>query len=235
MRSLAVLLIALCSGAAPAAQPSLLRSLPSSARPGQTIAVALAVEIPPGTEGAVVVEEVPPRGWRVERVSPPAQGDGDSLTWDLSAADDSPRLLSYLVTLPPHASGVGVFSGELRVAAQRVACSDGAEIVPVGASINVAGFSIDTWEIIGIVGALVFASRFLVQWIASERLGRSVVPTIFWWISILGTVILTAYGLHFRRLAVVLGQGFGFVVYIRNLMLIARHRRTQGDGAAPVA
>ncbi|MBN1476425.1 lipid-A-disaccharide synthase N-terminal domain-containing protein [Candidatus Sumerlaeota bacterium] len=101
-------------------------------------------------------------------------------------------------------------------------------MVEIGTSINVWGFDINAWEMLGIIATFVFASRFLVQWIASERSKRSVVPTVFWWLSLIGAAGLLAYGIHFRRLAVVLGQSFGFVVYIRNLMLIKKDRRLNG-------
>lgn len=76
------------------------------------------------------------------------------------------------------------------------------------------------WLIIGIGAQLLFASRMLVQWIASERQRKSVVPPIFWWISIAGAMILLAYGVREREPVIILGQSFGFIVYARNLWFI---------------
>lgn len=82
----------------------------------------------------------------------------------------------------------------------------------------------DYWAIVGVVGQLVFMSRMLVQWYESEKRKESVVPVSFWWISIAGSVLVLAYGVKHAQLPVILGQAFGFVVYIRNLMLIYARR-----------
>jgi len=76
--------------------------------------------------------------------------------------------------------------------------------------------------LIGFVGQGFFTSRFLVQWIASERQGRSVVPGVFWFLSIAGGATLLAYALWRRDPVFVAGQALGLVVYLRNLMLIGR-------------
>lgn len=78
------------------------------------------------------------------------------------------------------------------------------------------------WLAVGFLGQLLFTSRFLVQWIASERARRSVVPLAFWWFSLAGGVTLLAYALWRRDPVFALGQGAGLIVYIRNLILIAR-------------
>ena len=78
------------------------------------------------------------------------------------------------------------------------------------------------WLTIGFAGQLLFTSRFLVQWIASERSGRSVMPHAFWWFSLAGGVTLLAYALWRRDPVFAIGQASGLVVYIRNLMLIGR-------------
>jgi len=80
------------------------------------------------------------------------------------------------------------------------------------------------WLVVGFLGQACFFSRFLVQWIVSERRGRSVVPISFWYFSVAGGVILLAYALYRRDPVFVLGQGVGLVVYLRNLYLIARQR-----------
>jgi lipid-A-disaccharide synthase-like uncharacterized protein len=81
------------------------------------------------------------------------------------------------------------------------------------------------WVAIGLLGQALFAGRFLVQWLVSERTGRSVVPLGFWYLSIGGAAILLAYALHRHDLVFTLGQLFGFVVYVRNLALIRRERQ----------
>jgi lipid-A-disaccharide synthase-like uncharacterized protein len=76
------------------------------------------------------------------------------------------------------------------------------------------------WLAIGLVGQLTFGARFLVQWIVSERRGRSVIPVAFWWLSLGGGLILLAYALHRRDPVFILGQAFGLIVYVRNIVLI---------------
>lgn len=80
------------------------------------------------------------------------------------------------------------------------------------------------WLIIGFAGQLLFTSRFLVQWIASERSRRSVVPRAFWWFSLAGGATLLAYSVWRQDPVFALGQAGGLIVYTRNLMLIARAR-----------
>ncbi len=88
------------------------------------------------------------------------------------------------------------------------------------------------WLIVGFLGQALFTSRFLVQWIASERQKKSVIPTAFWWLSIGGGVLLFVYALSRHDPVFSLGQGMGLVVYLRNVMLIRRESR-QNAQAAP--
>lgn len=83
------------------------------------------------------------------------------------------------------------------------------------------------WLCIGFSGQLLFTSRFLVQWIASERARRSVVPLAFWWFSLAGGATLLAYAIWRRDPVFAAGQASGLVIYVRNLMLIGR---TAGSG-----
>jgi lipid-A-disaccharide synthase-like uncharacterized protein len=78
------------------------------------------------------------------------------------------------------------------------------------------------WILLGFAGQAVFSLRFLVQWIESERAGRSVVPDAFWYLSIAGSMLLLVYALWRRDLVFTLGQSMGFVVYARNLVLTRR-------------
>jgi lipid-A-disaccharide synthase-like uncharacterized protein len=79
------------------------------------------------------------------------------------------------------------------------------------------------WILLGFAGQAVFSLRFLVQWIESERAGRSVVPDAFWYLSIAGSSLLLAYALWRRDLVFTLGQSMGFFVYARNLALRRRN------------
>jgi lipid-A-disaccharide synthase-like uncharacterized protein len=82
------------------------------------------------------------------------------------------------------------------------------------------------WLALGLAGQAAFFSRFLLQWIASERAGRSHVPVSFWWLSIAGSLALLAYGVHRAEPIFVLGYVANSVVYVRNLMLIRREAVT---------
>lgn len=81
------------------------------------------------------------------------------------------------------------------------------------------------WVSVGLVGQLAFTARFLVQWFASERAGRSVVPVAFWYFSIVGSLVVLAYGLHKGDRVIILGQLPGTVIYARNLWLISAEKR----------
>ena len=76
------------------------------------------------------------------------------------------------------------------------------------------------WIAVGLCGQLAFSARFLVQWITSERAGRSVIPIAFWWLSITGGVILLSYAIYRLDPVFILGQSMGVFIYVRNLWLI---------------
>jgi lipid-A-disaccharide synthase-like uncharacterized protein len=80
------------------------------------------------------------------------------------------------------------------------------------------------WLAIGLVGQVLFSMRFLVQWITSERAGRSVLPVSFWHLSIAGSLVLLAYALHLRDVVFSLGQSAGVLIYLRNLHLMRAAR-----------
>jgi lipid-A-disaccharide synthase-like uncharacterized protein len=97
---------------------------------------------------------------------------------------------------------------------------------------NVGGYfydvfvrKLDWWAWVGIVAQLLFTARFLVQWIASERAGHSVVPASFWVLSIFGGFMLLIYALLQRDPVFILGQGAGLGIYLRNLTFVMRDRR----------
>ena len=85
------------------------------------------------------------------------------------------------------------------------------------------------WLLIGFAGNALFFSRFLVQWIASERARRSYVPVAFWWLSIAGSLVLLLYALHRRDPVFTLAFLPNCVVYVRNLMLIRREQRERAE------
>jgi lipid-A-disaccharide synthase-like uncharacterized protein len=80
------------------------------------------------------------------------------------------------------------------------------------------------WLYLGFVGQLLFGLRFVVQWVASERKGESIIPIYFWYLSLIGSLTLLAYAIFRRDPVFILGQSTGFLVYLRNLMLIYRKR-----------
>ena len=84
----------------------------------------------------------------------------------------------------------------------------------------------DVWIAIGFMAQAMFSARFLIQWIASERAGRSVVPIAFWFFSIAGGSILFVYALYRQDPVFIAGQGAGLFIYARNLWLIFRERRS---------
>lgn len=87
----------------------------------------------------------------------------------------------------------------------------------------------DLWVAFGIAAQMVFAGRFLVQWIESERAGRSVIPVSFWILSIVGGGMTLIYGFVRHDAIIILGQVLSNVIYVRNLVLIARNRRAGGS------
>lgn len=78
--------------------------------------------------------------------------------------------------------------------------------------------------LLGLLGQGLFFSRFLVQWLASEKTGKSVVPVSFWYLSIGGGGLLLFYAIWRKDPVIILGQAVGLFVYVRNLMLIHRHK-----------
>jgi lipid-A-disaccharide synthase-like uncharacterized protein len=78
------------------------------------------------------------------------------------------------------------------------------------------------WLVIGFVGQIMFGMRFFVQWIASEKAKKSVIPIAFWYLSICGSAILLVYAVHRKDPVFILGQSTGFFIYLRNLYLIKK-------------
>ena len=84
------------------------------------------------------------------------------------------------------------------------------------------------WVLVGFVGQALFSMRFVVQWIASERIKRSIIPQAFWYFSLAGGATLLAYAIHKQDPVFIAGQSLGLVVYLSNLYLI-RTGRQQAD------
>jgi lipid-A-disaccharide synthase-like uncharacterized protein len=102
----------------------------------------------------------------------------------------------------------------------------------------VTHFNPTTWHwdllaLFGFIAQALFAARFIIQWIASERRRVSHVPVGFWWLSLGGGILMTIYGVLRRDPVIVFGQAPGLVVYARNLMLIYRHAERSAAQATP--
>jgi lipid-A-disaccharide synthase-like uncharacterized protein len=92
-------------------------------------------------------------------------------------------------------------------------------------------FDIDGgWLAIGFLGQALFSARFIVQWLSSEKVKKSVIPTAFWYFSIAGGATLLAYALHREDPVFIVGQAAGLFIYLRNLQFL---RRDRSGGAAP--
>ena len=89
------------------------------------------------------------------------------------------------------------------------------------------------WVLFGFLGQAAFASRFIVQWIISEKNKRSMVPVSFWYLSLIGGTILVVYAIYKKDPVFVIGQGSGLIVYVRNLVLLKRQRSRIAAAASP--
>jgi lipid-A-disaccharide synthase-like uncharacterized protein len=90
----------------------------------------------------------------------------------------------------------------------------------------------DGWLVLGFTAQALFTGRFLVQWIASERLQRSYIPSAFWYLSLGGGVLLLAYALHRRDPVFIAGQAAGVFVYLRNIYFLHARRTPEGSPSA---
>lgn len=91
------------------------------------------------------------------------------------------------------------------------------------------------WVLFGIAAQLAFTARFLIQWIASEKAGKSHVPIAFWYWSLVGGFMLFIYAVSWKHdVVLALGQGSGLIVYVRNLMLIYKEKRENAVKSADV-
>jgi lipid-A-disaccharide synthase-like uncharacterized protein len=88
------------------------------------------------------------------------------------------------------------------------------------------------WLGVGLIAQLMFSMRFIVQWIASERARRSIVPETFWYFSLFGGALLLAYACYRLDPVFILGQAMGLVIYSRNIYFIRAHHKSLADAAA---
>ena len=95
------------------------------------------------------------------------------------------------------------------------------------------GWNWDLWVAFGLTGQLLFGSRFVVQWIASERKKVSYIPIGFWYLSLCGGIITLIYAIHIQDTVFTIAQSGGLIVYARNLMLIYRHRGHARSATSP--
>jgi lipid-A-disaccharide synthase-like uncharacterized protein len=88
------------------------------------------------------------------------------------------------------------------------------------------------WIILGFFGQALFTMRFLVQWIASEKAQKSVIPLSFWFFSIGGGALLLVYAIYKGDPVFIVGQGLGVFIYVRNLWLIKNEKKAKsGDNS----
>jgi lipid-A-disaccharide synthase-like uncharacterized protein len=88
------------------------------------------------------------------------------------------------------------------------------------------------WLLLGFAGQICFSLRFIIQWLASERAGRSTVPRAFWYYSLVGGLMILAYAIYTRDPVFILAYAFNSFIYVRNLVLLRREDRAAGEPAA---
>lgn len=93
-------------------------------------------------------------------------------------------------------------------------------------------FDIDGgWLAVGFLGQALFSARFIVQWLSSEKIKKSVIPSAFWYFSLAGGATLLAYAIHRQDPVFILGQAAGLFIYLRNLQFLWRDRAKQAPDA----
>ncbi|HCE46632.1 MAG TPA: lipid A biosynthesis protein [Lentisphaeria bacterium] len=90
------------------------------------------------------------------------------------------------------------------------------------------------WLILGFTAQALFSARFIVQWIASEKAKESIIPSLFWYLSITGGGLLLIYAIHIKDPVFIIGQAFGFLIYGRNIYFVIKKKRMKiVEQAAP--
>ncbi len=85
--------------------------------------------------------------------------------------------------------------------------------------------SLNLIKLVGLAGQVIFGSRFFVQWIASERLGKSVIPVAFWYLSLVGCVLTFFYAIYIEEPVFIISQAGGLLIYSRNLYFVYRDKK----------
>ena len=80
------------------------------------------------------------------------------------------------------------------------------------------------WLAIGLAGQALFSARWIIQWLVSEKSRRSTMPEVFWYLSLVGGLLVLSYGLRKMDPVIILGQ-FGVLIYARNLFFIRKEKR----------
>lgn len=83
-----------------------------------------------------------------------------------------------------------------------------------------------TWLLVGLVGQMLFSMRWIIQWLASEKVRKSVVPATFWYCSLVGGLLVLSYGIWKQDPVIIVGQ-FGVLVYARNIYMLIRGNRPE--------
>jgi lipid-A-disaccharide synthase-like uncharacterized protein len=94
------------------------------------------------------------------------------------------------------------------------------------------GITWSVWKVLGWMGNAIFFSRFFVQWYATEKLKRVVVPTAFWWLSLTGSLLLLIYSVRQRDSVFIFAYAFTWIPYIRNLIIHHRHKEAHLECAS---
>ena len=94
---------------------------------------------------------------------------------------------------------------------------------------NFLGITWNIWKVLGWMGNLTFSSRFIVQWYATERSKKVVVPVLFWWLSLLGCLLLLIYAFSKHESVFIYAYLFPWIPYVRNLVIHYRHQKAHTD------
>ncbi len=86
---------------------------------------------------------------------------------------------------------------------------------------------LDFWLVFGLAAQGCFFLRFFIQWIASERKKKSIIPIYFWYLSLLGGIGLLIYSIHINNIVFIAGQSMGLLIYMRNIILIRREKNAK--------
>ena len=93
--------------------------------------------------------------------------------------------------------------------------------------LNNLSFNEFLWVSFGTIGQLIFFSRWIIQWVSSEKSKLSVIPVTFWWCSLIGGLVTLIYAHHIGSFPFMLAQAIGIIVYSRNLLLIYRKKKNE--------